>query len=95
MGLVAAAGGEGQALALRCEGGVLVTVARGPVTREAYARASDGEGQARALRYNEGFFLTVARGPVPRDFFLSTLIPPVGQDRQILTVRAQASPNYR
>ena len=31
----------------------------------------------------------------PTDLLLSDVITLVGQDRQILTVRAQASPNYR
>ena len=43
-----------------------ITVARGPVPREASARSLHGEGQALALRYNEGFFIIVARGLVPR-----------------------------
>ena len=55
-----------------------------------------GEGQALALREGAAFFFIVARGPVPRDrcmardrpspyVLLSALIPPVGQNRLILT----------
>ena len=51
----------------RGEGGFFLTVARGPVPREASARGSDGEGQARALRGRGRLFLTVVRGPVPRE----------------------------
>ena len=56
--------GEGQALALRCEEGVLVTVARGPVPRDrCMARETRDRGMARDRPSPYGFSVRFWNGP--------------------------------